>query len=145
MSLLLVTRLTGLLPDGFGFTSLLVLPGLALGLALALTRAPDVLKAARRVDDSLATPDLFLTASLADLSPRASFAPWSMARAAAAARSVRPETVVPFEGKRQTLRAGLVLLVLAVGVSLSLPSLDLFGADDGGAKNQLRRDRLAAT
>jgi len=141
--LLLVSRLTGLVPDWYGPPSLLVPPVAALLFALLLTRRQGVRDTARLVDVRLGTRDLFLTATSSDPA-RGAFLPLVVERAEARAAAVQPRDVVPLRWWPGIRNAGAAMLLLAAG-SFFLPSFDPFGGREDERVDRLRHDRLAET
>ena len=139
--LLLVTRFLGVIPNWFprpprtGLDYLyvcgtLALPALlAVGAAFLIARRADARAAARAVDVSAGTNDLFLTGVMIEQSI-GGFAPVVLHRAEARARDVRSREVVRLDWRRKTLYAisAPILLVLC---GLFLPQLDPFGREAG--------------
>jgi hypothetical protein len=125
--LLLASRLLALIPNVFDWTTLLLVPGVAVALALLFRRRTSPAAAARAVDVGAGTKDLFLTATLLETAPGA-FRPVVKQQAEARAAGVAPAKVVPFRWGKYVQNGAAALAVLLVGV-LFLPQLDPFGKE----------------
>ncbi|MBX3439613.1 MAG: hypothetical protein KF861_19145, partial [Planctomycetaceae bacterium] len=97
--LLVISRLTGLIPDWFSLPIILSLPFIAGLGAAALLRRPAVSDAARSVDSHAGTKDLFLTLTLLD-SAAGDYKPLVGRDAEAKAPAVEPTAVVPWRWER---------------------------------------------
>ena len=93
--LLLTSRLTGLLLEGFPLTTLVAIPLVAAGLGLLFHRRPSMTEAARAVDRQSGTKDLFLTTVLLEQSP-GEFKPLVARDAEVKTPRIQPANVVPF-------------------------------------------------
>ncbi len=140
---LLVSRFLGVIPPWFSFETLILVPGLALILALMFSRATGPDAAARLVDSHLGTKDLFLTASEIDHS-LGQYQEVVLAQANEQAAKVKAGAVVKFQWQRSTLFALGTLASLALGVWL-LPQLDPFGKQKEREKFTQEQQRLNDT
>ena len=141
--LVLVSRLTGLIPDWFTLPSILVLPVLATLLGLIGFRRPVEADAARLVDQHAGTKDLFLT--LTNLE-RTAGEYQVLVRADAEQRvpAISPAAVVPWPWERPLAKLTGVMLLLVSAV-LVLPALDPFGRVAAARQMEQRQDDLEAT
>lgn len=137
--LFLISRLTGLIPDWFHPASVAAIPVTGLLLALLLHHRPQLLEAARRVDQAEGTKDLFLTLTLLDRAP-GEYQPLVSLDAEERARKIAPERVVPFSWERRAAAVCAALAILAMAVIL-VPQLDPFGKVEAAQQvESLRRD-----
>jgi len=125
--LLLASRLLALIPNVFDWTTLFLVPGVAVALALLFRRRTSPAAAARAVDVGAGTKDLFLTATLLETAPGA-FRPVVKEQAEARAAGVAPAKVVPFRWGAYARNGAAALAVLLAGV-LFLPQLDPLGKE----------------
>ncbi|MBX3443029.1 MAG: hypothetical protein KF774_11545 [Planctomyces sp.] len=123
--LLLINRLTGLLPNVFEPWTLAIPPAAGLLLALVWPARPTSQDAARSVDQSQATRDLFLTLTMLDTTA-GEYQPLVLRDAERVAPQVRPPQVVPFQWGRRAGVSAALLGLLAVG-TLFLGQFDPFG------------------
>ncbi len=137
--LLLVSRLTGLLPDWFSVPAVLMLPVLA-ALAAAFLRRPSAADAARRVDHYEGTKDLFLTLTMLD-NAAGEYKPLVGRDAEAKAPGIEPTAVVPWDWSRRVAHV-CAALGLLIGGSLFLPSLDPFGKVAAAKEEAIRQEEL---
>ncbi|MEZ6050443.1 MAG: hypothetical protein R3C02_03500 [Planctomycetaceae bacterium] len=138
--LLLVSRLTGLIPDWFSLPAILMLPLIAvLGTAIVLRR-PTLSDAARRVDTYAGTQDLFLTLTMID-NAAGDYKPLVGRDAEAKAPSVEPMSVVPWHWARGASQLAAALGLLMLG-SLFLPTLDPFGKVAAAKEAELQQEEL---
>jgi len=139
-ALLLLTRLTGVVPEWFDPITLAAIPTAALLAALVFHRRPSVSESARQIDLQQGTHDLFLNCALIDKSA-GEYKPLVVRDAERAAPKVQPSAVVPLHWARRTAHAaGLLLLLLGAG--LLLPQLDPFGRVEAAEKQANERDDL---
>lgn len=126
--LLLVSRLTGLIPNFYTHISLLVVPVSALLVALVVHRRVDRIDASKAIDRAARTKDLFLTTVMLERAP-GEFKPLVAADAETRAAKIRPQDVVPWPyaawGKK-ALQTCVLLALLAAGGML-LGQFDPFG------------------
>ncbi len=139
--LLLVSRLTGLLPDWFSPPAILMLPLLALLGAVAVLRRPSSADAARRVDTYEGTKDLFLTLTMLD-NAAGEYKPLVGRDAEAKAPGIEPTAVVPWHWSRRVAHVAIALGLLVVG-SLFLPALDPFGKVAAAKEETILQEELA--
>ncbi|MGD9855102.1 MAG: hypothetical protein AB7U20_09155 [Planctomycetaceae bacterium] len=139
-AMLLICRLTGLIPDWFSVPAILTLPLLAaLGAAMFLRR-PSTSDAARRVDAYEGTKDLFLTLTLLD-NAAGDYKPLVGRDAEAKAPGVEPTAVVPWRWERRAGQLAAALGLLMAG-SLFLPALDPFGQVAAAKEAEARQEEL---
>ena len=143
---LLAVRLTGLTP-GFlapsqgtwlAFAAIPVLAALA---AILLHRKPGLPDAARLVDQSTGSKDLYLTLSLIDTAA-GQYQPLVLRSAEAKAVAVVPERVLPFTWQKRFWHAVWLPALVMVGV-LFVPQLDPFGKVAKANLVTKRHERLA--
>src|SRR5262245_55011025 len=113
--LLLVNRLSAVIPDWFDARSIIAVPVLALLLGLALHRRPSATDAARRIDLTSGTKDLFLTAALLDKAP-GEFKPLVLRDVEAKASSIRSNDIVPIGFSPRFADLAVLVAVLLAGV-----------------------------
>lgn len=139
--LLLVSRLLGLLPPWVAIPeTLLVVPALAVILALVFQPRPTPAAAARLLDARTGAKDLFLTATLINNSLGA-YQQLVVAQAEQRAAGIRASEVVRCEWKRGAALMAASLAVLALGLLL-LPQLDPFGREQQRRQLAQQRERL---
>ncbi len=138
--LLLVSRLTGLIPDWFSMSAILMLPLLALLGTVVVLRRPTLSDAARRVDTHAGTQDLFLTLTMID-NAAGDYKPLVGRDAEVKAPSVEPTSVVPWHWSRRVAQMAAALGLLIVG-SLFLPTLDPFGKVAAAKEVEIRHEEL---
>lgn len=136
---LLVSRLTGLIPNVFTWQSLAAIPVATALLALLLHRRPEVRDAARAVDQAAGSKDLYLTLSLLDRAV-GEYHPLVVQAAEDSAAKIAPARVVPWTWQKRYWNAFLLLAVTA-GL-LFVPQLDPFGRVAADQLVSLRKDRL---
>lgn len=142
-ALLLTSRLTGVIPDGFTLTTLVAIPLVAAGLGLLFHRRPSVIEAARAVDKQSGAKDLFLTTVLLEKSP-GEFKPLVARDAEAKTPRVRPVQVVPFVWHKQLGYAALSIGAL-FAADLLLPQFDPFGKVQAATKVAEMEEKLEET
>jgi hypothetical protein len=138
--LLAASRFGGVLTEWVTPFTLLAVPVLAVLVALLWHRRPTLVEAARAVDQTNGTKDLFLTLSLLEKSAGEYQALVAKAAEDRAAK-VRPVAVVPFDPKRPLLRAAIAVALITVGVRW-LPQFDPFGRVEAAQQVQKRREQL---
>ncbi len=136
---LLVSRLTGLIPNVFTWQSLAAIPVATALLALMLHRRPEVRDAARAVDQAAGSKDLYLTLSLLDRAV-GEYHPLVVQAAEDSAAKIAPARVAPWAWQRRYWNACVLLAV--TGGLLFLPQLDPFGRVAANQLVSLRKDRL---
>ncbi len=124
-SILLISRMTGLVPNIFVPLTLSIIPVAALLVALIVHHRPVTLDAARVADDFGDTKDLFLTVTDIEKTP-GEYQSIVIRDAENKAENIKPALVVPMQGGRQFGHVVGMLIVLAVG-ALYLPQFDPFG------------------
>lgn len=140
---LLAGRLTGYLPDAFQLWHVALLPAAGLLIAAIIPGRPSSQDAARRIDTTGRTKDLFLTATLLE-SAAGEYKPLVMRDAERAAPNVVPDRVVPFEWERQSaITSG--LLGLALAATFFVPVLDPFGKVAEAQQDEVRKQELEKT
>lgn len=137
---LLVSRLTGKIPDRFEPLSLLAIPGGALLLGLLLNRRPAEPEVARLVDQRSGTKDLYLTVALLDQAP-GDYAPLVARDAESKASSIQPVAVVPFHWQRRLVNSAVLLGVLMAAI-FWLPQFDPFGVVQTAQAEEVRKQEL---
>ena len=137
---LIATRLLGLLPDRLTPLTLATLAAGAAALAVAFHRRPGPAQAARAIDLSCGTKDLYLTAALIE-SAAGEYQPLVLASAESRAGDVRAEGVAPLRWVRPLGHAAAVICLLLAGV-LWLPQLDPFGSRKAQQEREVRRKEL---
>ncbi len=138
--LLVLSRLLGLIPDGFSPVTLLAVPACAGALALVVRRAPTATETARLIDTRAGTNDLFLTAVLIEKCA-GRYKPLVLKEAQEQAPSIEARRVVPYRWVPKAKHGALSLVVLLAGV-LFLPQLDPFGKEEQRQRAAQRRQRL---
>ena len=140
LCVLLVTRLLGILPDVLGPLSLPAIPLAALLAALLTHARSGRHDAARAVDQSANTDDLFLTATCLSDSP-GEYAPLVLQAADAGSHEVAPPSVIPFRWFAGTRNSVLALGAVALALHL-VPTLDPFGYKEVRERRTRRRREL---
>ncbi|MDA0812672.1 MAG: hypothetical protein O3C21_09825 [Verrucomicrobia bacterium] len=141
--LLLVSRLSGLIPDIFSMSAVLAVPGMALLSALLMHRATAPEDGARLIDEREQANDLFLTAL--QLRPQnGEFEPLVAERAEAAAAAVDPARIVPWRWDAKFSYA-IVALAALVPVSGYTPQLDPFKKMEEARREDAREKKLEET
>lgn len=138
---LVALRFCGLAPEVVRWWQVLLVPVLAVPVALLPWPRLDLRRAARAADRREAEDDLFLTAASLDAS-LGGYQELVRRRALERAAGVRPAQVVPFDLRRP---AGLLLGILAVAVVavLFLPSFDPFGIQAAADEREERQREKA--
>ncbi len=136
---LLLSRLTGLIPNIFTWQSLAAIPVATALLAMLLHRRPEVRDAARAVDQAAGSKDLYLTLALLDRAV-GEYHPLVVQDAEARAAKIEPQRVAPLTWPRRYWNAFLMLAV-AAGL-IALPQFDPFGRVAASTLVALRKDRL---
>lgn len=123
--LLLVSRLTGLIAaEWMTWQTTLVVPPVALLLAVLFHRRPNVSDSARHIDQHAHAKDLFLTVARLDVAA-GGYQDLVRQDAESKSQGIQPAKVVPFRWQR---RAGRLLVACVVlGVALLTPQFDPFG------------------
>jgi hypothetical protein len=124
-TVLLVTRMTGYLPNGLAPWMMALPPVLALAIGALWPKRPTLQDAARSIDRSQETRDLFLTLTMLRTTA-GEYQPLVERDAESAAVKVNPARAVPFAWEQRSLIAVASILVLVAGQFL-LPTLDPFG------------------
>jgi hypothetical protein len=123
--LLLVSRLTGLIPDWFSPLTVIIPPLAAILLVLMWNRRPTPRDAAQYADRHAGTKDLYLTLTLLD-DAAGEYKPLVGRDAEARAGEIEPRRVIAWGWRRPLVHVVGLLIVLGLG-SFLLPSLDPFG------------------
>lgn len=136
----LASRVLNLVPPWFDWTTLLLIPAVALPLAFIFRKRPKVEDTARVVDEAAKTHDLFLTAVELDHAA-GDYKPLVETAASQKALTLQPANIIGFDWRRNTaiLAAAAVALTLAV---LYLPQFDPFGREAEKQKIAQRLERL---
>lgn len=124
-TLLLTGRLTGYFPDLFTPLSVLIVPVLAVLIAVLLPGKPDQQQAAHAIDEYGRTSDLFLTL-LSVNNSQSEYKPLVLIKAEEKAPEIDAEAVTPFQWQRSWLWSGLAMVALLLG-AFFVPTLDPFG------------------
>lgn len=140
---LLVSRLTGLIPDIFVPMTLLVIPAAALLVAFVFYRRPGSQDAARAADEYGATKDLFLTVTEIDKTP-GEYQSIVIHDAEQKAERIQPVSVVPLHGSKKLWNVVGLLCVLALA-ALYFPQFDPFGNVAQAKESQEAEKRLLAS
>ncbi|MCB1097571.1 MAG: hypothetical protein KDN22_18510 [Verrucomicrobiae bacterium] len=143
LALVLVSRLTGTVPDVFSMATVLAVPGIALVSALVMFRATAPDEAARLIDKREQSHDLFLTA-LRLRRQHGEFEPVVAQRAEAAASIVDPSRIVPWTWDSRFAYAVIAVLALVV-VSGYTPQLDPFKKREEARREDERAAKLEET
>jgi hypothetical protein len=138
---LLVTRLTGLAPNAMAPWTLALPPGLALLFGVLWPARPTPQDAARSVDASQNTRDLFLTLTMLPTTA-GEYQPLVVTDAEQAAAKVNPSAAVPFTWEQRALATVLSLAVLFCG-QVFLPTLDPFGKVAEAKQDESNEKKLA--
>jgi hypothetical protein len=138
--LLLVSRLTGLIPDWFTPPTIGLVPLVALVIGLLWIRRPSASEAARQLDLQEQTQDLYLTLTMLD-GAAGEYKPLVGRDAEARAGTIEPERIVPWTWQRPVLQVAGCLLLLAVGTFV-LPALDPFGKVAAAKEAEIRHEQL---
>jgi hypothetical protein len=133
----LLSRLTGYGGEWFTVRMAMVIPALSLLGGWLTFRRPEQGEAARVVDRFGNTKDLFLALSYLE-SAAGGYQPLVARTAEQAARSIRPQLVVPWEAWRPTRNLLLLSVCLGAGL-LWLPQFDPFGQIQ--ASNQVVQEK----
>jgi len=137
--LLLLNRLLSLIPDFFDLWTVATVPAIGLIVALIVHRRPKLEDAARDIDKSVSTKDLFLTALLIEKSP-GEYKPLVVEAAESRAPQVRPVTVVPYTPWKKT--ANLVTAVAILLGCVLLPQFDPFEVQKERQVRDKQKQRL---
>jgi len=145
--LLVLARLLSLIPDWYETWTVALVPAAAIIAALVTHRGIHSVEAARLVDVRSGTKDLYLTAATLDTAP-GEYKPLISAAAEEQARSIRPATVVPYEGLNKAAIVAVSLGLLALGAAF-LPPLDPFKRHEEQKKvaeriKKLEQEKLVA-
>lgn len=140
---LLVSRLTGLIPDVFVPATLLVIPAAALLLAFIAYRRPVSTDAARAADEYGSTKDLFLTVTEIDKTP-GEYQSLVVYDAEQKAERIQPVNVVPMHGGKKLWNVVGLLGVLALA-ALYFPQFDPFGNVAQAKESQEAEKKLLAS
>ncbi len=143
LCLLLLSRLLGILPGLFVPLSMAAIPAVALSGAMLTRRRPGRRGAARAVDRSAGTDDLFLTAASLPARP-GEYAPLVVQAAEARSRKVAPPSVVPLRWYVGARNSMLALGAVALSVYF-VPTLDPFGYKETRERSTRRRRELKET
>ncbi len=138
---LLATRLTGIAPNLFSWSTLGIPPLAALAGAIVCVRPTGRVAAARMADRSLAGDDLFLTASSISRTP-GEYQELVVKQAEERAAKAKADAVVPFAPLQRGGSAAAALAFLALAVWL-VPQLDPFGRQEASKRNAARKNQLA--
>lgn len=143
---LLASRLTGFYTEWASRQSLLLVPVLAVLLAVLWHRRPTLVDAARAVDRQHGTKDLFLTVALIEKSA-GEYQALVASTAEERAGKILAGAVVPFQSGDRVLRAGLAAALVVAGLTW-IPEFDPFGKvaaarQDRDRKQQLTESRKA--
>ena len=125
LAILLISRLTALLPDYFSPVSVLIPLILGILLGLLLHRRYQMKEIARMTDRKLGTKDLFFTFVLLD-SSYGEYRPLLRKEAETEAQKIRPSAVVDLKWFREARNAAAVMAFLVL-LAIFLPQLDPFG------------------
>lgn len=137
---LLISRLLGVIPAWFTPVTQVIVPGVALLLALVFAPRTHPDDAARCLDTHLKTKDLFLVASSLDHS-LGQYQPVVLAQAEQRATGVSPAHVVRFQWQRPFLQEFGALAAISLAVWL-LPQLDPFGREKARQQQTQQEQRL---
>src|SRR5690606_33514695 len=138
--LLLVSRLTGLIPDWFTPPTIGLVPLVALVIGLLWIRRPSPSEAARQVDLQEKTQDLYLTLTMLDGAVGV-YKPLVGRDAEARAGQIEPERIVPWSWQRPLLQDAGCLALLAIG-TIVVPSLGPFGKVAQAKEAHIRHEAL---
>ncbi|HLJ11852.1 MAG TPA: hypothetical protein VKU82_11720, partial [Planctomycetaceae bacterium] len=138
---LLISRFGGVLTEWARPRSLLVVPAAAIIVGLLWHRRPSLVEAARAVDRTNGTKDLFLTVALIE---KTAGEYQSLVAKAAEERAakVQPAAVVPFRFSLRVARVCVAGLLIAAGVRW-LHQFDPFGQVQAAEQVSKRHDELA--
>ena len=139
-AVLLVSRLSGKIPNHFEPMTLLVIPAAAVLWGCLSLRRPSDPELARLVDEKTDTKDLYLTAALLSQSP-GDYGPLVARDAEQRAASIKPDVVVPFHWQRRLAHTALTLCVLLAAI-LWLPQFDPFGDVQAARAEENRKQEL---
>ena len=135
------SRFLGLMTDYFEPITLLVIPGVALVCGVLFHRRPRTTDAARTVDDSENTRDLYLTVTMLD-STAGEYQPLVQRDAERKAQNVNPARVVPFRCDNWAFSwATALMLVLFLGLQFG-PQLDPFGQVEAATQEKQLQEEL---
>ena len=140
--LLVAARLLALIPDVYEPWTVAFVPAGALLAALITHRSIDRTAAARLIDVQLKTKDLFLTAATLATAP-GEYHALITHNAEEQARTIRPATVVPFQGTNQAGIIAISLGLLLLGAWL-LQDLDPFARKQSQQQIAQRLKKLEA-
>lgn len=143
VSILLVSRFSGLIPNLFEPVTVLTVPLLAVALSILFHARPADHEAARLIDRQAKTKDLFLTALSLDSAP-GEYQPLVNQQAADQAKQIKPKDVVPFNWTKRFRDLTGITAVLIL-VAMFLPQFDPFGSVEARERDTKRKQQLVET
>lgn len=138
--LLLTSRLTGLIPDLFSLSTVLIPLVSGLLVAVLVPFKVTLKESARQIDTASNTDDLFLTAATIS-GVNGQFKDLVSRQAETKAGELKPEAIVNFNWQPVFRNAGIALAALLIGI-YSLPQLDPFGKEEERVKAQQKNKSL---
>jgi len=138
--LFLASRALNIIPAWFDWTTLLVMPAVAIPLAFIFRKQPKPEETARVVDEAAKTDDLFLTAVQLDHAA-GDYKPLVETAASQKALTLQPANIIGFNWQRNAAVLSAIAIVLAAAV-LYLPQFDPFGREAEKQKLAQRLERL---
>jgi hypothetical protein len=137
---LLGSRFTGFYTEWASIQTLLVVPALAVLVAVLWHRRPTLVDAARAVDRQHGTKDLFLTVALIEQSA-GEYQALVARTAEERAGKVLADAVVPFRSGERLFRAGMAAALVVAGL-MWLPGFDPFGKVAAARQDRDRKQQL---
>ncbi len=134
------SRLTGFYTEWANVQTLLVIPALAVLIAVLWHRRPTLLDAARAVDHQHGTKDLFLTLTLIEQSA-GEYQALVAGTAEERAGKVLANAVVPLKSGERLLRAGMAAALVVAGL-LWMPGFDPFGNVAAAKQERDKKEQL---
>ena len=140
--LLFFSRILGVIPNFFTYSSLSFPVTLGILAALFLHPKPTIRESAKLADAHSGTKDLFLTATLIDDS-FGEYQSLVVKNAETHAEKLIPARIVKLEWQKGLKKVAVSLFIVALGVAF-IPQLDPFGKFAGRKKKQEQKEKLSA-
>lgn len=141
--LFLTSRLLGILPDYFTFSTLIFPPVLAFICCLLFAKSAKKSAAAAMIDSSMMTNDLYLTAAMIHKS-HGDYKNLVVQQAENESKNINPAKVIQYNWSKKLIQGAVFLGVLALGIQY-LPQLDPFGKNEIRERKQKDLEELKKT